>query len=261
MQRPATQELWVDLAKRQGNFQRKPINFMPAYQPHSPEYQQSLTHAALPPIYERRILHFYGSRLPLECGGFLSGHIITVTIDVQNDTNRRAYYGIVVAYAQQTPEPDASDENDAHWDLIVEVHTILGYEEKWHTALPWNLPPVKCAFVQPHAFKRNGYRHLSLTAKEYQDVVEINVTAQIGNYTPWGILNLPIVQPTLPPPEAYPIWFTGHRRKQCEPCGARGSDCDYRSPCECCVLDDTEGTCVYSCEAEPEEVSGWGPSY
>jgi hypothetical protein len=281
---PASREEWTARADRQHNFQRSPALFFNLYSPDSPEYKISLTHAAYPPIYESKILHFYGERLPLDTAIFISGHPVTITIGLPGENDGRAYYGIVVAYAERRLPTTLLDETEVPWDLIVEVHSIPGYGENWNVALPWILPPGKCVFVQPHAFLRPDYQHLPLDAPQYQNSTTINVNSRLPNFNPWAYYQRSVGEPVLPLSRIYPQHTTPAieipqppspipspkppsppvlptapsllnsiprrgkpgNNSRCAPCQAHPGRCDRQMPCRSCVQRNRRDECTYT---------------
>jgi hypothetical protein len=176
--------------------------FVGHYHPRSPEYKHSCTHATLPAVYHRQLLHFLGTRPLYSNAEFSVAQPITVTIGLQDgDSDGHAYYGLVVAYNEQ---PVPSSKTDTEWSLTVELHVIPDYLVDWTSALPWMQPPRGCVFVQPHGFLEADYAPPTVDIMQSLHIMTIVVDAATLDCGLWNDLEYTRPYPRLPPREVYP---------------------------------------------------------
>jgi hypothetical protein len=177
------------------NALKKPFQDGP-YDWGTPHYTLSSFNAPHPYDYEKKMIRFGFRRAVFRPNPYKVLYPVTVSTD-QHQTKGHALFGLVRGIVEKV---DQKNWPNILVSILVEVHTIPGFEIKWEQCLLWDEPPTHTTHIVPHAFLHPNYIPLPVNAPL---VAEIEISLDHVDFFGWDYLLRKKPTPVLPPPSVY----------------------------------------------------------
>ena len=164
-------------------------------------YLRSCTYAANPIIVERKLVRYAFYLGETTSNPFQVGRQVVISTDNHGyDGDGHGLFGLLRHMAEEL--------TDSSWPMnrvtmLIEIHTIPGFDIDWHKTRPWPFTPFHTVFIQPHIFCEDRFELLSILLVDcglptvtfhLTDMLQYQLTAPRTIRSP----------PCLPSPLAYP---------------------------------------------------------